>query len=97
MLTILKHGTVLSIAPKWDNAEDDAAIQDAFTDFMDRSISLAKEMGLLHPFIYQNYANISQDVFAGYGEENRQKLRDIQGKYDPERMFARLQPGYFKL
>jgi hypothetical protein len=64
---------------------------------MDRTIALAKEMEIFHPWIYQNYANISQDVFGGYGEENRQKLRDIQGKYDPERMFAKLQPGYYKL
>ena len=88
---------MLSISPQWDNAEDDAVVQGAFTSFLDRSVSLAKEMGLHHPWIYQNYANISQDVFAGYGEENKQKLRDIQRKYDPERMFAKLQPGYFKL
>jgi hypothetical protein len=88
---------VLSISPKWDRAEDDAIIQESFTKFMDRSVALAKDMGLHHPWIYQNYANISQDVFAGYGAENRQRLKDIQGKYDPERMFAKLQPGYFKL
>jgi hypothetical protein len=88
---------VLSVSPQWHNAEDDAAVQDAFTNFMGKSISMAKDMGLHHPWIYQNYANISQDVFAGYGEENRQRLRDIQEKYDPERVFARLQPGYFKI
>lgn len=88
---------MLSISPQWVKAEDDTAVQDAFTNFMDRSVALAKDMGLHHPWIYQNYANISQDVFGGYGEDNRQKLRDIQGKYDPERIFAKLQPGYFKL
>jgi FAD/FMN-containing dehydrogenase len=54
-------------------------------------------MGLHHRYIYQNYANISQDVFAGYGEENRDRLRKIQRKYDPEGVFSRLQPGYFKV
>jgi hypothetical protein len=88
---------VLSISPQWSYAEDDVAVQNAFAGFMDRSVTLAKELGMHHPFVYQNYANISQDVFGGYGEENRQKLRDIQRKYDPERIFDKLQPGYFKL
>ena len=96
-LKLTLTNAVLSISPQWSNAEDDVTVQDAFTRFMDRSVALAKEMGLHHPFIYQNYANISQDVFGGYGEENRQKLRNIQGRYDPERIFDKLQPGYFKL
>jgi FAD/FMN-containing dehydrogenase len=54
-------------------------------------------MGLHHRYIYQNYANVSQDVLAGYGEENRERLRRVQRKYDPEGMFSRLQPGYFKV
>jgi hypothetical protein len=45
----------------------------------------------------QNYAGAAQDVFAGYGEKNRERLRDIQSKYDPEGVFSRLQPGGFKL
>lgn len=72
-------------------------VQTAYTEFMEKSINLAKERDLFHPFVYQNYANISQDVFGGYGEKNRAKLLDIQGKYDPERVFAKLQPGFFKL
>jgi len=62
-----------------------------------RTEAAAKEMDLYHPFIYPNYANNSQDIFAGYGEENHRKLLDIQGRYDPEGVFARLRPGYFKL
>ena len=60
-------------------------------------MALAKEMDMYHPYIYQNYANQSQDVFGGYGKENKKRLLDVQGKYDPERLFGRLQPGYFKL
>ena len=85
------------LEPSWDNPEDDAALQDVFTNFKDRSVAMAKERRLRHPWIYQNYENISQNVFAGYGEENRKKMKDIQLKYDPERLFAKLQPWYFKL
>ena len=44
-----------------------------------------------------NYASQDQDVFAGYGTNNKRKLKRIQREYDPEGVFARLQPGYFKL
>jgi hypothetical protein len=88
---------VISISPFWENAEDDAAVRAVFERFVDRSEALAKEMGLWNRWIYQNYADISQDVFAGYGEENRAKLLSIQQKYDPTGVFSKLQPGYFKL
>jgi hypothetical protein len=64
---------------------------------MSRAIAIGKEMHLHHRYIYQNYAARGRDVFGGYGEENRKKLFEIQKKYDPERVFAKLQPGYFKL
>ena len=39
----------------------------------------------------------SQDVFGGYGEENRKRLIAISERYDPRGVFQRLQPEYFKL
>jgi hypothetical protein len=63
-----------------------------------QSTALAKKHNLHHPYIYQNYANVSQDVFAGYGAENHGRLKEIAGKWDPEGVFGRrLQPGHFKL
>lgn len=54
-------------------------------------------MGLLHRFVYQNYADITQDVFAGYGEKNREKLREVQKRWDPQGVFKGLVSGYFKV
>ncbi|TVY84863.1 Bifunctional solanapyrone synthase [Lachnellula suecica] len=88
---------VVSSAFRWTDAADDQAMHTAGKNFIDRCTALAKEMDLLHPYIYQNYANASQDVFAGYGEKNRKKLKGIQDKYDPEGVFSKLQPGYFKV
>jgi hypothetical protein len=88
---------VLSISPRWSNAEDDETVHTAFGKFLDRSTALSKEMGLHHPYIYQNYANASQDVFAGYGEKNRRRLREIQKKYDQDGLLTRLSKGYFKV
>jgi hypothetical protein len=78
--------------------KEDELVEAAGKRIVDRSIAVAKEMGLWHPYVYLNYADVSQDVFAGYGKKNRQRLRAIQQKWDPEGVFgARLQPGGFKV
>lgn len=87
----------LLACPQWNNAADDDAVNAAVNRFFDKTVALAKEKGLLHPWIYPNYANKGQDVYAGFGEENRKKLKKIQKKYDPEGIFDKLQPGYFKV
>jgi hypothetical protein len=82
---------------RWSKAEDDNIMHQFSEKVLKRAVEEAKEMGLYHRYIYQNYAAASQDVFGGYGEENRQRLLEIQRRYDPEGMFSRLQPGGFKL
>jgi hypothetical protein len=72
-------------------------VQEASNKIMNRAVTLAKQMGVHHRFIYQNYANKSQDVFGSYGEDNKERLMQIQRKYDPEGIFRRFQPGYFTL
>ncbi len=91
------YKTVFSIVFLWSNAADDVIMRKAGENFLHRTIAKAKEMGLYHRYMYQNYADPSQDVFAGYGDVNREKLRGIQKKYDPEGVFSKLQPGYFKV
>lgn len=81
----------------WSNAVDDDAVYQATSTFIARAVELAKSMDLHHRFIYMNYATLDQDVFGGYGAENRERLKRVQEKYDPEGVFKRLQPGYFKL
>ncbi|KAE9375878.1 FAD-binding domain-containing protein [Stipitochalara longipes BDJ] len=87
----------LLTTPQWDRAEDDEQVKASVERFVKRSMDLLEKEGLLHRWIYPNYANELQDVFAGYGEENRARLREIQKRYDPEGVFSRLQPGYFKV
>ncbi|KAL2038088.1 hypothetical protein N7G274_009035 [Stereocaulon virgatum] len=88
---------LMNIAVAWANIGDDDRINTAANRIIDRSIALAKSLKLHHRFIYQNYASQRQDVFAGYGAANKQRLIDISRKYDPEQVFQKLQPGYFKL
>jgi hypothetical protein len=88
---------VICNAIRWNEPIDDTTVQEAGNKIMDRAVALAKKMGVHHRFIYQNYANKTQDVFGSYGEENKGRLVQIQKKYDPEGIFRRFQPGYFTL
>ncbi len=78
-------------------AEDDEAVHASVARFVNKTMALLEKERLLHKWVYPNYANKMQDLFAGYGEENREKLREIQGKYDTEAVFAKLSKGYFKI
>lgn len=81
----------------WSDPNDDAMMKAVGQKVIFRAKSLAQEMGLYHPFIYKNYADAATDVYSGYGIENREKMREIQGKYDPAGVFSRLQSGSHKV
>lgn len=88
---------VMNLNWGWTNAADDSKVFDAINRFTSRSFDLAKSMGLDNDFIYMNYASQDQDVYAGYGKANVDRLKAVQNKYDPQGVFKKLQPGYFKL
>lgn len=88
---------MVNIAIQWSDAADDERIIAAAQNIIERSVAAAKEQGLDNPFLYQNYASAQQDVFPSYGAANLAKLKDISAKYDPAKVWQKLQPGYFKL
>lgn len=64
---------------------------------MQRVNEAAREMGMLHEFVYLNYANQDQNPILTYGPENVASLRAAARKYDPRGVFQRQVPGGFKL
>ncbi|RFU81403.1 fad binding domain-containing [Trichoderma arundinaceum] len=88
---------LVNIDISWSNASDDERILAAAQNIVDRSAVIAQVQGLYHPYIYQNYASYQQNVFRSYGEDNLLKLKYVSTKYDPEQVWQKLQPGYFKL
>lgn len=88
---------MLNVAISWSSAADDEVVMAAARNMVMRSNATAYAQGLGHPFLYQNYAALEQPVFAGYGEENLAKLQAASKKYDPEGVWQKLQPGYFKV
>jgi hypothetical protein len=88
---------VFSVVYSYYSQESDDLVRIAGTNLIDRAVEFAKERDLWHRYIYLNYADASQDVFAGYGEENRKRLWGIQKQWDPEGVWSKLQPGGFKI
>ena len=64
---------------------------------MHKANEAARDMGLLHEFVYLNYANQVQDPISIYGRENVASLRAAGRMYDPQGVFQRQVPGGFKL
>lgn len=81
----------------WKKREDDEVVEKVCGRMMERMVTLGKELGKEHRFVYQNYAGRGQDVFEGYGEENRARLSEVQKRYDPEGVWERLNSGGFKV
>jgi hypothetical protein len=85
------------INPTWNSADDDERIHNAVEDLLAKFKQMASEKGLLHRYIFTNYAYQNEDIFAGYGEESLKRLKEVSKKYDPEGIFQKAVPGGFKL
>ncbi|KAG8419773.1 hypothetical protein J3458_004615 [Metarhizium acridum] len=88
---------LINIDISWSNEADDMRIIAAAQNMATRFAAAAKAKGLDHPYLYQNYAALQQDVLSSYGKVNLARLKSIQAKYDPTKAWQNLQPGYFKL
>lgn len=68
---------------------------------LDRIAAAAQDLQVYHPYMYVNYAYAGQadKVFSGYGEENHQRLMEIQASVDPDGVFTSsgLWRGFMKL
>ncbi|EEH50152.2 uncharacterized protein PADG_06231 [Paracoccidioides brasiliensis Pb18] len=104
-----RGGNILGISPDdgplllilinftWASSSDDDIIISASESILSQSNGAAAELGLINDFVYMNYAGSHQSPFVGYGKKNLQQLRKVQAKYDPNLVFEKLQPGWFKL
>ncbi|KAL6405264.1 6-hydroxy-D-nicotine oxidase [Ilyonectria robusta] len=83
----------------WTTSALDNAAYALADDFIADFREAAESVNAFHPFVYINYANKGQDVFAGYGKENQQRLVEIQQAIDPRGVFTSsgLWTGFFKV
>ncbi|OBT91776.1 hypothetical protein VE01_09363 [Pseudogymnoascus verrucosus] len=88
---------LMSTSNRWSDAADDAAMYAMADNFIAAATATATAQGLLHPYIYMNYADASQDVFTGYGAANKAKLLATANKYHSSGVFRSLLSGGHKL
>ncbi|CAJ2505118.1 Uu.00g125120.m01.CDS01 [Anthostomella pinea] len=88
---------ITNISARWALKSDDTAVLTAYHNFVTRVEEKSRARNLFHPFLYMNYASQWQDPIASYGAENKARLLEVSKKYDPEGVFQKLHPGYFKL
>ncbi|KAJ2994821.1 hypothetical protein NUW58_g1449 [Xylaria curta] len=88
---------VLLINPIWALPEDDARIFKAVGALVSELRGLAQERGLLHRYVFTNYAFGEDDIVSGYGEESVAKLIATSKRVDPQSVFQWGVPGGFKL
>jgi hypothetical protein len=84
------------IASSWKYGQDDEAVLGGARAFMDKAVQEAKKRGLYVEFVYMNYGSYYQDVLKSYGESDYERLREVAIKHDPEGVFQKLMPGYYK-
>jgi FAD/FMN-containing dehydrogenase len=90
---------IVQLNASWENEALDEVIERSLEELVARIDALAESRGARskNGYIYMNYAGRTQDVYAGYGEENRARLRSVANKYDPGNKFRNLWKGYFKV
>lgn len=92
---------VILISTAWSNATDDAAVNRMTANTIERVNATAQTLGVASRYKYINYASAPQasSIFAGYGDENIQRLKSIQKAVDPLGIFTSqgLWRGFIKL
>ncbi|KAJ8495373.1 hypothetical protein ONZ45_g12898 [Pleurotus djamor] len=80
----------------WMDPADDDVMKAKTQEFIEWLTTTGTERGLLHRFIYMDYALDTQPVLQSFGEENYKRMKEIKEKYDPDNLL-RLWKGGWKL
>lgn len=81
----------------WSDPAYDAALYAAADATIAEIKATSVKTGTDNPYIYLNYAGKNQNVLAGYGAANVQKMEALSTKYDPKGVFQTLVPGGWKI
>ncbi|KAK4152004.1 hypothetical protein C8A00DRAFT_35322 [Chaetomidium leptoderma] len=90
---------IVQLTVEWSSAALDEVVETGLKELIGKVDALAasRAAGSKNGYIYMNYAGKTQDVYAGYGQENQARLRRVASKYDSRGKFRKLWKGYFKL
>jgi hypothetical protein len=88
---------IMMLNPTWNASSDDDRVHKGVETILAASRAMASEKGLLHRYIFTNYAYYKENLFQGYGEKSLAALRETSQKFDPKGIFQKAVPGGFKL
>ena len=88
---------MLLLSAFWSSTPANAFVQQMAQKVMRKANEAARDVGMLHDFVYLNYANQAQNPILTYGRENVASLKAAATRYDPHGIFQRQVPGGFKL
>jgi FAD/FMN-containing dehydrogenase len=90
---------IVQLSSTWTSQALDRVVEAGSRELIDKVNALAASRGARskNGYIYMNYADKSQDVYAGYGQQNLKRLRSVAKAYDPQGKLRKLWRGYFKL
>jgi hypothetical protein len=91
------HIIVFTPVWRWTEKKHDESIFKVANIFMEKAEKAARFRGKFHRYRVLNYSTAHQDVYGGYGEENRKRLLEIRDKYDPDDIMSKLRPGIIQL
>ncbi|KAI0154982.1 6-hydroxy-D-nicotine oxidase [Xylariaceae sp. FL1272] len=80
-----------AISGVWTDAQRDQEVVQSTDDLRRRIEQIAKDKGELLDFVFMNDGSPTQTVLESYGAHNIQTMKDVAAKYDPDRVFQRLQ------
>ncbi|KAH7381735.1 putative FAD dependent oxidoreductase [Pyrenochaeta sp. MPI-SDFR-AT-0127] len=81
----------------WLEAKDDVVIDEFSKTWGEQIAAQLEAKGWKDEFVYLNDADRWQNVFASFGADNLQKMKNIRHQYDPDMVFTRLMPGGWKV
>lgn len=81
----------------WQGDAQNELFQQAGAELISRIRAYAISIGADRPYLYLDYADVTQDPLTGYGVENVKKMKAAAEKYDPDGVFQKLVPGGFKI
>jgi hypothetical protein len=88
---------VVLLTAAWQNSKFDTLVDNVAKSCIQAVDQAANNAGMLHRYKYIGYAEASQEVLRGYGEQNLAFMKNVSEKYDPGQIFQNLVRGGFKL
>ncbi|KAJ4368419.1 hypothetical protein N0V83_006776 [Neocucurbitaria cava] len=87
----------LQIIFTFTDAAATEGFEEALKDFLKLIEGVSKEEGVLHRYKYLNFAASFQDPFSSYGGDQKETLKKVARKYDPQGVFQLQVSKGFKL